>query len=246
MRLDKALTFMGLTRSQARRAVADGRVRVNGLTVRDAGMAVSPGDVSLDGAEIAAACELTLMLNKPAGLITATRDRLVPTVMDLVPENLANRSLGPVGRLDKDVTGLVLLTTDGQLAHRLISPRRHVEKVYLAHVEGDMDENALAAIRAGGLEFSDFVSKPAGAEIVGPGAVRLTLTEGKFHEVKRICARVGHPVLRLKRLSIAGVELDPALGEGMLRELTPSEARRLYAAAGMEMPQSAPDDPKRR
>ena len=236
MRLDKALTFMGLTRSQARRAVAEGRVRVNGRAARDAGMAVSPGDVSLDGAEIAAAGELTLMLNKPAGLITATRDRSTPTVMDLVPENLANRGLGPVGRLDKDVTGLVLLTTDGQLAHRLISPKRHVEKVYLARVEGDMDDAALAAIRAGGLEFTDFVSRPAGAQRVGPGTVRLTLTEGKFHEVKRICARVGHPVVSLKRVSIAGVELDPALGEGMLREITPSEARRLYDAAGMEIP----------
>lgn len=236
MRLDKALTFMGLTRSQARKAVADGRVRVGGHVVRDAGAPVSPGDVSLDGAEIAPAREMTLMLYKPAGMLTATRDRATPTVLDLVPENLANRDFGPVGRLDKDVTGLVLLTTDGQLAHRLISPRRNVEKVYVAHVEGDMDEAALAAIRAGGLEFSDFVSKPAGAERVAPGVVRLTLTEGKFHEVKRICAKVGHPVTRLKRISIAGVELDPALEEGKLRELTGDETRRLYEVAGMDMP----------
>lgn len=236
MRLDKALTFMGMTRSQARRAIADGRVHVKGAVARDAGLAVEPADVSLDGAAIAPAGEMTLMLHKPAGLLTATRDRSAPTVLDLVPQELAHRGFGPVGRLDKDVTGLVLLTTDGQLAHRLISPKRHVEKVYVANVQGDMDNGALEMIRAGGLEFSDFVSRPAGAERMGAGVVRLTLTEGKFHEVKRICAKVGYPVTSLKRVSIAGVELDPALEPGQLRELTNDETRRLYEVAGMDMP----------
>lgn len=234
MRLDKALTFMGMTRSQARKAILDGRVRVKGNVVRDSGLNVQPADVSMDGEAIAPAGDMTLMVYKPAGMLTATRDRQAATVLDLVPENLANRDFGPVGRLDKDVTGLVLLTTDGQLAHRLISPKRNIEKVYVACVEGDMDENDLEMIRKGGLEFTDFVSKPAGAEKIGEGIVRLTLTEGKFHEVKRICARVGHPVINLKRISITGVELDPALEIGQVRPVTKDEEARLYAAAGLE------------
>ena len=234
MRLDKALTFMGMTRSQARKAVMDGRVWVKGAPVRDAGLNVNPEDVSLDGAAIADTGDMTLMVYKPAGMLTATRDRSAATVLDLVPENLSNRDFGPVGRLDKDVTGLVLLTTDGQLAHRLISPKRNVEKVYVATVEGDMDESDLEMIRKGGLEFSDFTSKPAGAEKIAPGVVRLTLTEGKYHEVKRICAKVGHPVVALKRVSIAGVRLDEKLETGQVRPVTKEEEALLYAAAGLE------------
>lgn len=234
MRLDKALALTGISRSQARRAAADGRARVNGAVVTDAGADVDPVCVTLDGSPIAHVGEITLMLNKPAGVLTATADRSAPTVLDFVPDEMKNRGLGPVGRLDKDVTGLILLTTDGQLAHRLISPKRGVEKVYEARVDGEMDERALKLIRAGGMEFSDFISKPAGAEYLGEGRVRLTLTEGKYHEVKRICARVGHPVIALKRVSIAGVALDPDLGEGRLRPVTPCEEARLYAAAGMD------------
>ena len=235
MRLDKALTLAGITRSQARKAVSQGRAQVNGVVVRDISADVEPERVTLDGKPVAAETgEITLMLHKPAGVLTATEDRRAPTVMDFVPEDVKNRGLGPVGRLDKDVTGLVLLTSDGQLAHRLISPKRGVEKVYIARVEGEMDEEALETIRKGGIEFQDFTSKPAGAEWLGDNRVRLTLTEGKFHEVKRICAKVGHPVIELKRISIAGVELDPELAEGRARRLTEDELTRLYEIAGLE------------
>lgn len=234
MRLDKALTLAGYTRTEAKAMIARGRVRVAGTAARDAGMAVQPEDVWLDGAPLQAEREVYLMLNKPVGVVTATEDARLPTVVSLLPEKYRRRKIGPVGRLDRDVTGLVLLTTDGQLAHRLISPKRCVEKVYEARVEGEMDERALDIIRAGGIEFQDFVSKPAGAEYLGGGRVRLTLTEGKYHEVKRLCARVGHPVIALKRLSIAGVSLDPALREGQIRPVTDGEEARLYAAAGME------------
>ena len=234
MRLDKALTLTGITRSQARKAISQGRAMVNGVVTRNISTDVEIENVLFDGKPITAeAGEITLMLNKPAGVLTATEDRRAPTVMDFVPADLKNRGFGPVGRLDKDVTGLVLLTTDGQLAHRLISPRRGVEKVYIAKVEGEMDETALETIRAGGIEFQDFISKPAGAEWLGDGQVRLTLTEGKFHEVKRICAKVGHPVIELKRISIAGVALDEGLKEGELRRLTDDEIARLYNIAGL-------------
>lgn len=235
MRLDKALTLTGITRSQARKAVSQGRAVVNGVVTRDISADVELENVLFDGKPIVfEAGEITLMLNKPAGVLTATEDRRAPTVMDFLPNDMKNRDFGPVGRLDKDVTGLVLLTTDGQLAHRLISPKRGVEKVYVAKVEGEMDEAALNAIRRGGLQFVDFISKPAGAEWLGDNKVKLTLTEGKFHEVKRICAKVGHPVVELTRISIAGVPLDPALKEGQMRRLTDEETDRLYNIAGLE------------
>ena len=234
MRLDKAVTLAGLTRSQARKAIAQGRALVKGAVVRDISADVEPADVVFDGKPLAETGDITLMLHKPAGVLTATEDRRAPTVMDFVPSDMKNRGLGPVGRLDKDVTGLVILTTDGQLAHRLISPKREVAKVYIATVEGEMDETALNTIRKGGIEFQDFTSKPAGAEWLGDNQVKLTLTEGKFHEVKRICAKVGHPVVSLRRISIAGVALDDALAEGQCRKLTETELARLYEAAGLE------------
>ena len=233
MRLDKALTLTGLTRSQARKAISQGRAAVNGVAARDAGMEVVPGQVSLDGSPIAAETDVTLMLHKPAGVLTATSDRHCRTVVDLVPPEIRAKELGPVGRLDKDVTGLVILTTDGQLAHRLISPKREVAKVYVALTDGEMSENDLETIRAGGLEFSDFISKPAGAESLGGCRIKLTLTEGKYHEVKRICAKMGHPVVELARISIAGVTLDPQLEPGQCRKLTDEELSKLYTAAGM-------------
>lgn len=234
MRLDKALSLAGLTRSQAKRAVADGRAKVDGIVARDSGMNVDVARVTLDGAPIAQPGEVTLMVHKPAGLLTATKDLRLPTVMDLVPPDMQAKGLGPVGRLDRDVTGLVLLTTDGQLAHRLISPKRHVEKVYIADLENDMDDSVMELIRKGGLEFTDFVSAPAQVERIEAKRIRLTLTEGKFHEVKRICAKVGAPVVALKRISLAGVCLDPALNVGDVRPVTAAEAALLYAAAGLE------------
>jgi 16S rRNA pseudouridine516 synthase len=233
MRLDKALTFLGLTRSQARQAVRDGRAQVKGQTVRDPGANVDFNDVTLDGQAVGPGGDVHLMLNKPAGYLTATEDSRAPTIMALLPPEYARMKLGPVGRLDRDVTGLVLLTTDGQLAHRLISPKRNVEKLYEALVEGEFSEEAAEKIRAG-IPFQDFTARPAKVEILEPGRVRLTLTEGKHHEVKRLCAKVGHPVIRLRRLSIGGVELDPALNEGDFRPLADDEAARLYLAAGME------------
>ena len=233
MRLDKILTLTGLTRSQARKAISAGQAQVAGQPVRDAAFQARPEDVTLDGAPMALPGEVTLMLHKPAGVLTATEDRRLPTVLDFVPDFLKNRGFGPVGRLDRDVTGLVLLTTDGQLAHRLISPRRRVEKVYLAQVEGRPLEAELEILRRGGVAFSDFVSLPAGAELTEDGLLRLTLTEGKYHEVKRLCAHIGHPVRSLKRLSIGGVGLDPALAEGQCRPLTAEEEARLRAVAGL-------------
>ena len=236
MRLDKAVALTGLTRSEARRVIAAGRVQVDGQVARDAGMPVDPARVRLDGAEPVPAGEAYIMVHKPAGVLTATEDRRLPTVVDLLPEPLRRRGLGPVGRLDRDVTGLVLLTTDGQLAHRLISPRRKAEKQYRAVCEGRLSGTDVAAF-ADGLALSDFTAKPAQLVILQAGEERsvadVILTEGKFHQVKRMFAAVGHPLVSLSRLRIGTLALDPELAPGEWRELRGDEIEALKAICGM-------------
>ena len=236
MRLDKALSLAGHTRSEARRLIAQGRVQVSGAVVRDAGRNVSSGDVMLDGAPIDAQEEIYLMLHKPAGVVTATEDKYLPTVVSLLLEIYQRRRIGPVGRLDRDVTGLVLLTTDGQLAHRLISPRWKAEKCYRARCEGALDANDVAAF-AGGLMLSDFTAAPARLEILESGETSLAdviLTEGKFHQVKRMFAAVGHPLITLQRLRIGCVTLDEALAPGEYRLLTEAEIAGLKKMSDLD------------
>lgn len=225
IRLDKLLGRGGMTRAEARKCVSAGRVTVNGSVARDAGMKVGPDAVMLDGKPLDAPEFVYIMLDKPDGIVTATEDARWQTVLELLPEPLRRRDLGPVGRLDRDVTGLVLLTDDGQLAHRLIAPKTKAEKVYLARCEGALTEGDIAQF-ASGLALSDFTAKPARLEILESGetsTARVTLTEGKFHQVKRMFQAIGHPLQSLRRLSIGGVAIDDALGEGGWRKLTPEE-----------------------
>ena len=236
MRLDKAAALAGLTRGEAKKAIAAGRVWVDGQPVRDCAMQVDPARVRVDGAEVRLAGELYVMVNKPAGVLTATEDRRLPTVLDLLPEALRRRRPGPVGRLDRDVTGLVLLTTDGQLAHRLISPRWKAEKLYRATCEGTLGEADVEAF-AGGLALSDFTARPARLRIIEAGAARsladVVLTEGKFHQVKRMFAAVGHPLIALERRRVGCVALDPGLAPGDWRELTEAEVAGLKEMCGL-------------
>ena len=225
MRLDKALSLAGYTRSEAKALIARGRVCVSGEAVRDAGRSVQPCEVTLDGSPIDAQQEVYLMLHKPAGVVTATEDKRLPTVVSLLPEIYRRRKIGPVGRLDRDVTGLVLLTTDGQLAHRLISPRWKAEKQYRARCEGALDPGDVAAFAAG-LELSDFTAAPAKLEILEAGETSLAdviLTEGKFHQVKRMLAFRGKPVLYLERVRMGNLPLDLSLSRGEYRFLTAEE-----------------------
>ena len=236
VRLDKAVALTGMTRTEARKAIAAGRVQVNGQAARDQGMQVEPRDVTVDGRPVEVPGEIYLMIHKPAGVVTATEDRALPTVSDLLPESVRRRGPGPVGRLDRDVTGLVLMTTNGQLAHRLISPKWKAEKVYRARCEGELTESDVEAF-ASGMELSDFVALPAKLEILSAGGgeslADVVLTEGKFHQVKRMFAAVGHEVLELHRCAFGPLELDPALQEGQWRELTAEEEKALREAAGM-------------
>ena len=236
MRLDKALSLTGVSRSEAKQMIARCRVRVRGEIARDSGMNVEIADVALDDAPLCADTEIYIMIHKPAGVITATEDPRLPTVVSLLPENLQKRKIGPVGRLDRDVTGLVILTTDGQLAHRLISPKWKAEKTYRAVCEGRLTD-ADARAFAEGIALSDFTAKPAQLQILSVGddqsIADVTLTEGKFHQVKRMFIAVGHPLQSLSRLRIGCVALDPALAAGQWRKLSEAEIHGLKEMSGL-------------
>lgn len=232
MRLDKLLAHSGISRRDAKRAIALGRVRVNGETAKSGAVNVDGQIVSLDGERITMPGELYVMLNKPAGYLTAASDSRAPTITQLLPDKY--KALGVIGRLDKDVTGLILLTSDGELAHRLISPKMGVTKLYEARVMGVPDADDIARLGAG-IVFSDYAARPARLEVVeycDNALIRLALTEGKFHEVKRLMHAVGHDVISLRRIAIAGVEVDVCEGEH--RELADAEIDKLYEAARLE------------
>ncbi len=225
-RLDKILSLAGITRTNARKMIASGRVSVGGMVQRDAAFKANLSEVCVDGELLNAEAEVYLMLNKPAGVITATEDKHLPTVVDLLPEKYRKRKIGPVGRLDRDVTGLVILTTDGEMAHRLISPRHKAEKRYRAVCEGLLTQADIQAF-ANGLELSDFTAAPAKMEILcadeSESTADVILTEGKFHQVKRMFSAIAHPLKSLTRLQIGGVVLDESLPEGEFRPLTKDE-----------------------
>lgn len=230
LRLDKILALSGTTRTNARKIIAAGRATVSGIAQRDPAFKARIEDVCIDGAPVCAEQEVYLMLNKPAGVITATEDRHLPTVMDFLPEKYQKRKIGPVGRLDRDVTGLVLLTTDGEMAHRLISPRHKAEKRYRAVCEGMLTQKDVEAF-ARGIQLSDFTAQPAKMAILCASEAESTadviLTEGKFHQVKRMFSAVRHPLKSLSRLQIGGVTLDASLQEGEFRALTKDEIENL-------------------
>ena len=230
MRLDKILSLSGFSRTEAKKIITAGRVTVNGRVERDPGFKANLNDVQLDGASTGAETELYFMINKPAGVITATEDKKLPTVVDLLPEKYRSRKIGPVGRLDRDVTGLVILTTDGEMAHRLISPKHKAEKRYRAVCEGKLGQNDIEAF-AQGIALSDFTAKPAKMVILSEGDEESTadviLTEGKFHQVKRMFSAIQHPLKSLSRLQIGGVVLDESLEPGAFRPLTADEIENL-------------------
>ena len=225
MRLDKYLAEMGAgTRKEIGKAVRAGRVTVNGQASKNAAMQVTAeDDVRLDGALIAYETFVYYMLNKPAGVISATEDARERTVLDLISER-QRKGLFPVGRLDRDTEGLLLITNDGGLAHRLLSPRHHVDKVYYARLDGPVGE-AEKALFAQGLKVDETLTAlPAELEILEPATeVRVTIREGKFHQVKRMFEAVGREVLYLKRLSMGPLALDESLPKGDYRRLTAEE-----------------------
>lgn len=236
MRLDKYLALSGeRTRSEAVRAVRAGRVRVNGAPASDPGMKLAKGDeVTLAGVPVLDRSLQYYMLHKPAGVLTAARDSRAGTVMDLVPEALLRRKVLPVGRLDKDTTGLLVLTNDGALAHALLDPKRHVWKRYIARVSGRLDE-ADAQAFAAGVALDGFVAKPASLVILraeeAESLAEVELREGKFHQVKRMFLARGHEVKTLHRAAFGPLTLPDGLPPGGFCELSAAQVRSLKAAA---------------
>lgn len=237
-RLDKLLGHMGLgSRRELKGLIKAGRVQVDGRPEKDPGAQVDPAltEVLVDGEPLVYSRHFWVLLYKPGGVLTATADRRQPTVLDVLPPELCHRDLFPVGRLDKDTEGLLLLTTDGDLAHRLLSPKYHVPKRYLAQVDLPLDP-ADADAFAAGVELDDgYVTMPGGLEITGPQEGIVTIREGKYHQVKRMFEARGKAVLYLKRLSMGPLSLGD-LPRGAARPLTEAEVASLYDSAGLARP----------
>ena len=233
VRLDKFLADAGKgTRSEVKKFIQKGQVQVNGAPAKKPELKVDPekDTVILSGETVGVAPEFVYyLLNKPAGCVSATEDRNDRTVMEYVPSD--RKGIFPVGRLDKDTEGLLLITDDGMLAHELLSPRKHVDKVYFAKVSGQFGENEIARFKEGLDIGNGERSKQARLQIlkadVQESEVLITIMEGKFHQVKRMVKAVGSEVLYLKRLSMGSLKLDEELKLGEYRRLTKAELQEL-------------------
>ena len=232
-RLDKIIASTGKwSRREVKALIRQGRVLVDGIPARSAEDKTDPesAEITVNGEALVYRRYTWVMLNKPAGYLSATEDGRGPTVLDLLPPELKKQGLFPVGRLDKDTEGLLLLTNEGGLAHDLLSPRHHVEKVYYARVAGRLTEEDCRAFASGMTLDDGLVCQSAGLEILSAGEeseAHVTLREGKFHQVKRMLAFLGKPVLYLERIQMGNLTLDPALARGEFRLLTESEEKML-------------------
>ena len=228
-RLDKFLCDCGVgTRSQVKLILKSGRVWVDGIAVKDGSVKLDPEkqNVTLDGEALGAVGRLVVMLNKPAGFITATEDPSEPTVMELLPADLRNKDLKPVGRLDKQTEGLLLFTNDGDLLHRLISPKKEVAKIYYARHEGTAGAEDIDVFSKGIILRDGTACLPAVLEPLGEGESRITVREGKYHQVRRMMASRGMPVAYLERIQEGGLALG-GLPRGAVRILTEEEIESL-------------------
>lgn len=230
-RLDKIISATGKkSRREVKELIRQGRIMVDGKAAAAADMKIDPlkATILLDGAPLGYEKFIYIMLHKPAGVLSAVEDRKQKTVMDLLPTELKKRGLSPVGRLDKDTEGLLLLTNDGELTHRLLSPKYHVDKLYYARVEGCLEPSDAEAFAAGMVLDDGLECLPAGLEILSPNEALVTLREGKFHQVKRMLAARGKPVQYLKRLQMGSLKLDEQLPCGAYRPLRAEEVEALH------------------
>lgn len=230
MRLDKFLADAGLgSRSQVKELIKKGKISVDGSICKSADFNVTDGQsVFFSGEEITSSEFHYYMLNKPAGVITATEDKKEKTVLDLM-KGAVGRNLFAAGRLDKDTEGLLLITDDGALSHRLLSPKYHVDKMYEVTCEGDLSTADIEALENGMDIGEDRITLPAKVEVISfsddanASVVHFTIKEGMFHQVKRMFEKTGHPVVHLKRLTFGPLILNESLSSGSWRELTEAE-----------------------
>lgn len=231
-RLDKFLASQGLgTRKEVGKRIRAGAVTVDGQPVRDPAAKVEPETqaVAVEGRPVGWQKHLYIMMNKPAGVLSATEDRRQKTVLDLLPAELRRRGLFPAGRLDKDTTGLLLITDDGELAHKMLSPKKHVYKLYQARLDSPVAPEDVQAFEEG-VSFGEENYAPARlwASQEDPALAFVAVREGRFHQVKRMFAARGKTVLALKRLKIGGLSLDETLGAGECRLLTGEEVLSIF------------------
>lgn len=233
MRIDKVLANLGYgSRKEVKKLLKDGSVTVNDEKIKDAKLHVDPEKdlIRINGETVEYREFIYLMMNKPPGVISATEDNRDETVIDLLEAEDLIFEPFPVGRLDKDTEGLLLITNDGQLAHRLLSPKKHVPKTYFAVIDQEVTEEDVTAFRKGVILDDGYATKPGELNILKSGErsdIELTITEGKFHQVKRMFEAVGKKVVYLQRLSMGPLRLDETLELGEYRELTEEELQSL-------------------
>ena len=228
-RIDKIIASQGqYSRSDVKKLISKKQVAVNGEVVKSANVKADPlkDRITVKGAELNFKRNVYLVLNKPKGYVSATEDRDHQTVLELVPEEFAGRDIFPAGRLDRDTTGLMIITDDGALAHNILAPKKHVQKIY--HVELDIPvTEEMARGFAEGVELNDGVCKEAGLEITGEYSARVTLKEGRYHQIKRMFGCYGAKVVELHRLTMGNLHLPDDLAVGQCRELTEEELKLL-------------------
>lgn len=226
MRLDKFLSGqLNISRTDAKELIKKRLVTVNGGTAKLYDMKIDPAadSVCSEGVSLAYREHVYIMLNKPAGVICATRDRLSDTVLELIPAEMRRKNLFPAGRLDKDTVGFVLITDDGEFAHNMLSPKKHVDKRYFAVLDKPARPDD-AELFASGMVIGEEKCLPARLEVTeNPKEVYITLREGKYHQIKRMAEAAENKVVYLKRVSIGGLALDESLKEGECREITGEE-----------------------
>lgn len=229
MRIDKLLSNIGIgTRKEVKKFIKEGLVLVNGNTVKDAGLIINTetDEILFDGKKIYYKEFIYIMMNKPKGVISATYDPIEKTVIDLLPQELKARNPFPVGRLDKDTEGLLLITNDGDLAHKLLSPKKNVIKKYYAKILGFVNESNIKAFNEGIVLEDGYKTLPANLEILSSSDVSkvyVYIREGKYHQIKRMFESVGKKVIYLKRLAMGNLTLDENLKPGEWRELSEEE-----------------------
>lgn len=230
MRIDKYIAGCGYaSRKDVKKLIKQGLVFIDGEVCKKPEEQTDENSiVEVDGERLIYREFVYLMLNKPQGCVSAVYDKKYPVVTEFVPEEYAHFEVYPVGRLDIDTEGLLILTNDGQFAHEMTSPKKDVYKRYFAMLDKPMEEKDVE-IFAGGMEFKEFTAKSAKLEITeNPNEVYIEIAEGKFHQVKRMCERVGKTVTYLKRVAIGNLKLDKSLEKGEVRELTKDELDMLY------------------
>ncbi|MBQ4572766.1 MAG: rRNA pseudouridine synthase [Clostridia bacterium] len=229
-RLDKILASQGtLSRKEVKEMIRKGRIQLNGTVIKDSSVKVDENkdSVTVDGTEITLKRHIYIMLNKPQGVVSASDSDKDETVVDLVPDELYRKGLFPAGRLDKDTTGFVLITDDGDFAHRILSPKNHIFKTYIAGLQHELSDDDIKSLENGITLGDGTVLKEAKVQVIEGDKpyVRIMICEGKYHQVKRMFAATGNKVVSLHRVRMGKLELDNTLKPGECREITPEELK---------------------